>query len=322
MTSARQQLTPRKPAAQPVDLAIGRLARAQHGLVAAWQLQPLGLSASGARSRASRGRLRKIHQGVYATGHAPLTPVGRVMAAVLACGPRAVASHRAAAQLHELRLGRGSSIDVSTPSRTGRGRPGIRVHQAAQLHEDDRSVVDGVPCTALARTLLDVAGGGPRRDVERACDRAALLRTLDVTAIDAALQRAAGCRGAPLLRAVLREHRAASTVTRNDLEELFLALCRAGAMAPDAVNLWIAFPGGAGAEVDFAWLGPRLVAEVDGRDPHTTRMAFEHDRRRDQQLMLLGWRVVRFTWRQVVGEPGVVADALRALLDPRRTRAG
>jgi very-short-patch-repair endonuclease len=58
-----------------------------------------------------------------------------------------------------------------------------------------------------------------------------------------------------------------------------------------------------------------LVAEVDGRDVHTTKRAFHTDRRRDQRLMLLGWRVVRFTWRQVMFEPAYVAATLRGLLN-------
>jgi very-short-patch-repair endonuclease len=61
-------------------------------------------------------------------------------------------------------------------------------------------------------------------------------------------------------------------------------------------------------------LGLRLIVEVDGRAVHTTRHAFEHDRRRDQRLMLRGWRVARFTWRQVVDEPAAVAVTIGALL--------
>ncbi len=82
----------------------------------------------------------------------------------------------------------------------------------------------------------------------------------------------------------------------------------------DAVNAWIPFPEGGGAEADVLWRARRLVVEVDGRDVHITRRAFDCDRRRDQRLMLLGWRVVRFTWRQVIYEPATVAATLRGLL--------
>jgi hypothetical protein len=85
-------------------------------------------------------------------------------------------------------------------------------------------------------------------------------------------------------------------------------------LPPDAVNAWIPYPEGGGAEADFLWRGPRLIVEVGGRDIHTTRRAFEHDRRRDQRLATLGYRVIRFTWRQVMFEPAEVAATLTALL--------
>jgi hypothetical protein len=105
-----------------------------------------------------------------------------------------------------------------------------------------------------------------------------------------------------------------STLTRNELEERFLHICRDANRAPDGVNAWIPFPEGGGAEADFLWRDACLIVEVDGRDVHTTRHAFEHDRRRDQRLALLGWRVVRYTWRQVRYEAADVAATLRALL--------
>ena len=175
-------------------------------------------------------------------------------------------------------------------------------------------IVDAIPCTTLARTLLDLAEDATRREVERAIDRAEQLRLLDVTAIDDVLARANGRRGAALLRTILDEHRAASTLTRNDLEEAFLRIARDAGTPPDAVNAWIPYPAGGGAEADFLWRAQRLIVEVDGREVHTTRRAFESDRRRDQRLMLLGWRVVRFTWRQVMFAPAEVANTLRGLL--------
>ena len=78
--------------------------------------------------------------------------------------------------------------------------------------------------------------------------------------------------------------------------------------------MWIAFPEGDGAEADFIWRAHSLIVEADGRDPHTVRKAFNADRRRDARLMLLGWRVVRFTWQQVTFEPAYVAATLRGLL--------
>ena len=111
---------------------------------------------------------------------------------------------------------------------------------------------------------------------------------------------------------MLEEHRVGSTPTRNKLEEAFLKIARDVGLPPDAVNQWIAFPDGGGAEADFVYRAKRLIVETDGRDVHTVRKAFKSDRRRDQRLMLLG--CVRFPWQRVMFEPAEVATTLRGLL--------
>ncbi len=297
-----------------LDQVIARLAYRQHGVVALRQLVEAGLSGSGVRDRVARGRLHRLHRGVYAVGHARVTRTGRFLAAALACGPDAVVSHRCAGWLLDLRTRLSVGVDVTAPRAAGRRRPGIRVHSGATLTAADVTVVDGVPCTSVPRALLDIAETATTREVERLLDRAEQLRMLDMRAVDDVLARAGGRRGAASLRAVLAGHRAGSTLTRNDLEEAFLEICRGAGHPPDGVNVWIAYPDGSGAEADFLWRSARLIAEVDGRDVHATRHAFEHDRRRDQRLMMLGWRVARFTRRQVLEEPAAAAAALVALL--------
>ena len=300
----------------PLDWRISECVARQHGTISVRQLVSLGLSASAVRSRVSRGRLHVVFPRVVALApRGLLTSKGLIMAATLACEPGTAASHRSASMLMELRLAGRRWIDVTTPGRRGHERGGIRIHDGQTLTGADVTLIDNIPCTSLARTLLDIAEAGTRREVERAIDRAEQQRLLDMNAIDDVLARAEGRRGAKLLRAVLAEHRAGSTLTRNELEESFLAICRAVELPPDAANVWIAFPDGGGAEADFVYRDHALVVEVDGRDPHTTRKAFNADRRRDQRLMLLGWRVVRFSWQQVTFEPAYVAATLRGLLN-------
>lgn len=298
----------------PLDRAIAELASKQHGVIAGRQLVELGLSQSAIRSRVASGRLHRVHRGVFSVGHALLTQPGRFMAAVLACGPEAWASHYCSGVLYELGLGTRRLVDVTTRSARGRAITGIRAHTSATLHEDDVTEIDGIPCTTLARTLLDIAEDGTRREVERALDRAEQARILDMRAIDDVLARANGRRGAKLLRVVLEEHHVGSTLTRNDLEEAFLRIARDIGAPPDIVNEWIAFPDGGGAEADFVYRAQWLIVETDGRDAHAARKAFKSDRIRDQRLMLLGWRVVRFPWQQVMFEPAGVAATLRGLL--------
>jgi Transcriptional regulator, AbiEi antitoxin/Protein of unknown function (DUF559) len=297
----------------PLELTIARFADAQHGVIALSQLLALGLSASAVRSRVAAGRLHRVHAGVYAVGRARLTRDGCYMAAVLACGEDSALSHRSSADKRELYRSDRSKVDVMSPRRTGRGRPGIDAHTSLTLLPCDIEVVDGIPCTTVARTLLDLAAVTPRRVVERAFDQAEVLRTLDAGQIENVLARAGGHRGATVLRAILAEHAPGSTLTRNDLEEAFLAICDEARLPRPEVNVWIGLAP-TGYEADFLWRSAGLIAEADGGAPHDTSRAFVHDRRRDQRLMLAGFRVVRFPWQQVFDEPATVAATVAGLL--------
>ena len=222
----------------------------QHDVVALWQLVALGLSADAVRKRVTAGRLHRIHEGVYAVGVPRLTRQGRYMAAVLACGRRSALSHRSAADLRSLLHSSRDAVDVISSSRPGRRRAGIDAHTSSTLLTRDVEDVDGIRCTTVARTLLDLAAVVSRRSVERAVDQAEVLQVLDARQIEDVLDRAGNHPGAGILRAVLAEHAPASTRTRNDLEEAFLAICRAANLHQPEVNAWIALEP-IGYEADF-----------------------------------------------------------------------
>jgi predicted transcriptional regulator of viral defense system len=294
-------------------LLIAELAALQHGVVALQQLLDLGLSARAVSHRVAAGRLHRIHPGVYAVGHARLTLDGRYMAAVLACRPDGALSHRSSAAKRGLRYNNRATIDVISSRRAGRGLRGIDAHTSCTLLPRDISEVDGIRCTSVARTLLDLAAMRPRRVVERAFDQAEVLQVLDARQIEDVLARAGRHRGAAVLRAVLEDHSPGRTLTRNDLEEAFLAICDQARLPRPAVNVWIALEP-IGYEADFLWREHGLIAETDGGSSHGTSRAFVNDRVRDQRLMLAGFRVVRFPWQQVLYEAGDVAATLRALV--------
>jgi hypothetical protein len=235
------------------------------------------------------------------------------MAAVLAYGSRAALSHRSAAGLHGIRRDDRAKTDVTLPSPCARARPTIDVHTSLTLEPADITTVDGIPCTTVARTLVDLGDVVSPRAVEQAVDQAEVLRVFDGKAVHETLARAGPRRGAGILRAVLASYKQ-PTLTRRQLEERFLALCRRASLPSPAVNAWITLDDGVAYKADFLWRRPRLIAETDGRDVHTTRKAFEHDRLRDQRLTLAGFTVLRFTWRQVANEPQRIAGALRSLL--------
>ncbi len=291
------------------ERAIQELAARQHRMVSLPQLKALGLSASAVRNRVATGKLRRVHHGVYAVGLAPISIEATYMAAVLACGPGAVLFHRSAAHHLGLRPSSRQAVDVAAPGRAGKGRKGIDVHRASRLEERDTTKVNGIPCTTVARTLLDLATTIDKSALERAVEQAEKLRIFDLAAVVDVTTRAGDRRRAAALRNALAAYTPEPAFTRSELEKRFLALCRtAGVPMPRTNNVTNA------DEIDFTWPDRRLMVEADSLRHHGTRAAFERDRRRDQQHTAAGWRVVRFTWRQVDETPADVVATLRLLL--------
>jgi very-short-patch-repair endonuclease len=197
--------------------------------------------------------------------------------------------------------------DQDRRERHGRRRPRIRVHRVSTLKADEVTDHRAIPVTTPARTLLDLAASLPRRALERALDQAEILDLFDLSSLTALARTHAGERGAQALTRALTEHEAGTTVTRSELEELFLSLCiNQGLERPR--------PGArvAGLEVDFLFPTRRLVVELDGYRYHRTRKAFERDRERDAILAAAGLRTLRFTHRQLTRRPQSVLAALRS----------
>jgi very-short-patch-repair endonuclease len=292
------------------DAEIGQLAEAQHGVVARRQLRRLGLSEGEIERRVGRGYLIRVHQGVYAVGHRLLTQHGHWMAAVLACGEDAVLSHRSAAALLGIAPRRSIAPEVSRPARF-RKRPGIACHQQP-IAADEWETVEGIPCTGLSRTLLDLAAIAEEREVERALHEAEVQRLTDRVSVPHLLRRYPRRRGTPLLRRLLTDKRPAGT-TRNDFEEGFVAFLDRHRLPRPIFNGTLSLRGRL-LSPDCMWPEQRLIVELDSRGVHDTDKVFESDRLRDRHLLLAGWRWIRVTWRQLHREPAELAADLREAL--------
>jgi very-short-patch-repair endonuclease len=204
-------------------------------------------------------------------------------------------------------------IDVTIPRASGRRRrTGIAIHRALALRSEECTLHCRIPVTSPARTLLDLAIKLPRRQLERAMDEAERLNICTEGDLDEIVGAHSGRAGAGALRALLNEHRAGSTATRNDFEERFLSICRRYRLPQPDVNVPLL-----DYVVDFFWPEARLVVEADGRTTHGTRRAFQADRDRDGRLAVAGYHVLRFTWWDVTRRPAVVADRVRRMLAVR-----
>lgn len=166
-------------------------------MVSRRQLRALGLGESAIETSARRGYLLPIHRGVYAVGHSSLTVEGRWMAAVLACGPGAVLSHRSAGQLWGV-VSRFSIEPEVTRPRKFRGIPGIRAHHAA-LPADEVGTVLDIPVTSAPRTVFDLAAVQRPRQVERAFNQMEVLRLTDPLSLPDLIERHPGSRGVAAL---------------------------------------------------------------------------------------------------------------------------
>jgi predicted transcriptional regulator of viral defense system len=294
--------------------AIGRLAVAQNGVVALEQLERLGLSRRAIHDRERAGRLHRIHQRVYSLTPSVMTERGRFMAAVLACGPDAVLSHRSAAYLWGLVDSWEEPIDVTAPNRRGRSPAGVAAHRDGSLQPIDKTTLYRIPCTSVARTLLDFAGIAPEWEVGKALAQAEVLHLFDRPKLRALLKRSRRRRGVARLRLILDTIHPQTKRTRSELERLFLDMCARGDVPEPQVNVWVPAPSGRRYQADFLWRESKRIVEADSRRFHDTDSAFVADRKRQQQLELAGWRVSRCTWEEVEQEPRRLAETMRALI--------
>jgi very-short-patch-repair endonuclease len=284
------------------NLSIGRIARKQHGIVTTRQLVACGLTRAAISKRVQAGRLYRVHQGVYSVGHDGLSQEARWMAAVLACGPGAALSHGSAAVHWGLLRPLEGPIDVSVPTQAGRARRrGIRLHRYTSLEQATLStnglqtrlprlvtVRQYIPVTTVARTLEDLRRSELRPSLVRRAIRQAEFLRLPIGEIE-------------------------TDGTRSDLERDFLRLYRRHRLPPPEVNVPIGR-----MTVDFLWRDERLIVETDSYVTHGGSIAFEDDRARDLELRRLGYRVHRFSERQLELEPAAVAEAVARGLSSRR----
>ena len=249
-----------------------------------------------------------MYAGVFAVGHAVLRAEGHYMAAVLACGGGAALSYRSAGALQQLRRSAASVIDVTSPLRTGRRKRGLRVHRGERLQADEITVVNGVPCTAVSRTLLDLAVVLDRRGIAAAVEEAERIRVLDLRSLSILLARHRGRRGTAGLRAALAGFDAEVLRARSEPEaRLFHLVVERGLPRPLVNRPVIA--NGTEYEVDLHWPDARLVVEVDSSF-HDTQAARARDARRDADLGAAGWLVRRVRGDGAVD--AVVAELARA----------
>jgi very-short-patch-repair endonuclease len=252
------------------------------------QLLAAGLSSATIGRWAARGRLLRVHTGVYAVGHRRGEAVARAAAALLACGDRAALFNETAAALWGFRLRWQLIPEVCGPDR--RRRPGIRHHETRTLSRRDIRRHRGLRVTSPARTLDDIKDRLTPAQFTRAVNDARLSGVLN----GADLERFAAPGQGP---------------TRSRFEDEVAAVLHARGFPQPQVNASVL-----GFEVDFLFPDYMVIVELDGWTYHSYQPTWERDRTRDTLTAAAGFVTIRISWlRWQDDREGVLSDLAAVL---------
>jgi very-short-patch-repair endonuclease len=279
------------------------LATPTHGVVARRELLRAGITRGEIEQRLRSGALIAVFRGVYRVGHTAPSLEARYLAAVRACGEGAVLSGRAAGHLWGLLKGAPPPPEVTAP--TERRVTGVKTTRARRA---ERKVTrwHGVPVISVAETLVDLASVLDEEQLARACHEAEVRHHTAPEHVEAILARRPNVPGAGKLRRVLRGD---VKVSLSKLESAFLALLRKHRLALPETNRRVG-----GRRVDCRWPELRLTVELDSYRYHSSRYAWEQDRRREREAHARGDQIRRYTYADVAEDPKPMLTELRGLL--------
>ena len=173
----------------------------------------------------------------------------------------------------------------------------------------------GIPVTSVPRTMFDLAGMLKQREVERAWNEMEVREYRSSLSVPDLIERYPGRKGTPLLARLADRKSLPVGITRNELEEAFLALIDRFGLPRPRMNAHLAVRDRF-YEIDCLWEDRRVAIELDGGGAHGTKRAFEQDRERDRILTAEGYTTARLTWHQITETPSEVAHDLRRILTP------
>ena len=265
------------------------------------------------------GRILRLQASVFAFAGSPPSWERSMLAACLAAGSGAVASHRAAARIWTLIEPSNDIVEISVPRSNGPRPRGTIVHRSGDLLAEQTTVRKRIPVTNPLRTMVDLGAVLSPEALEDALDTGLAYPSLfSVAAVEATRSRLAkqGRPGTGVLRHVLEERALGDAVSDSKLERRMGQLLRRARLPKAMFHYVVQTPAGVFlAVVDFAYPEIKLAIEVDGFDAHGTPRAMAKDFVRQNGLVPYGWHVLRFTWRQVTREPDMVAAAIRQTLE-------
>jgi very-short-patch-repair endonuclease len=303
---------PRRRRSEMIERALAALARGQHGLVTRQQALEV-MSQNTLERRVRARRLEPLRRGVYRVAGAPDTWEQQLLAACLAAGPEACASFRAAAALRTFEGFHRVGLEITHFGERPSVIEGVVIHESSVYDSRHITEVAGIPTTSVARTLCDLTAVVPQWIVERAVDEALrrkLVRLGEIAEI-AELLEGRGRRRCTVMRDVL-EHRQPGYHPGDSDPERRIAelLVRAG--LPEPTRQHRVRIRDREVRIDLCYPEYKIAIEYDGWDWHSGRRAFDEDRARANELVLLGYAVLRFTSKS---SDQVIVDTVGAAIE-------
>lgn len=173
-------------------------------------------------------------------------------------------------------------------------------------------LIEAVPVTAVSRTLLDLAAAVKFEQLERLVEKAEEREVFDLRQVEYLLARTLGHHGHGRLRRAISLYKP-SSFTRSGLEKRWLELVLAAGLPQPRTNFVEH-----GFELDCYWPEFRFAVELDVFETHGSRAAFERDRQRQEDLLLVGIAMTRVTGPRLEREPDEVIRRVAQLLAQRR----
>jgi very-short-patch-repair endonuclease len=255
------------------------------------------VTAHAVRAALAAGTIRRVAKGVYALPEAP-------PALTAARSQGGVVSHLSAAQHWQMQLITVPSLPhVTVPPRRARRRAGL----PCVLHWAEVPAIDDV--TTPVRTVLDCARTLPLHEALAVTDSALRLGLVDQDELANEAARLAGPHRRRIQRVVGLADRRAESVLESALRAILID-AGIGGFEPQVAVRDTEFS----ARLDLGHRRRRIGLEAEGFEHHGSRTALVKDCRRQVNLSVRGWLVLRFSWEDVMYDPDWVADAVRAAL--------
>ncbi len=302
-------------AAMDIDRIAARFAVHQRGLLTRPQARGAGFSDRAIQHRTNVGRWGVMHPGVYRIAGSESSWEQALLAAVLAAGSGAVASHRAAAVMYGIeKIER--VLELTVPlNRRPRVKEAV-IHRTDGLLLPERTILRHIPLTSPARTVFDLASVIPRNDLDRVVEDVLSRRLVPRRALVAQLaaHQGPGRRKTNVLQELLDEHPERWERAEGRFERRLLRFLKARGFPEPVLQFEVILPNGKHVFIDAAFPDQLIGLEANSYLWHTSRKDWVRNQVKTRALTAMGWGIIPVTWEDLVPNATSFEEELRTAL--------